>query len=222
MALEASGACSCLHLVPSEVVPPRYVVMHLHWMLLDPGEFRLLSSWKELCTAWILQAGRWCVTHVGDGDGELEVLFKAALAFYPACLYSVFCSCPDVCDEDLLVGMWFSPHPMPFICLSLRDRFYSSLNPLFYQSFIFLGTLILLLHSCSNEHLSLCLSLLMQFLALSWPFSRFLLRIPVTLLWSASCIGCGWSPLSLCLWAHKTLLGCHSHVCSIILWAAGR
>lgn len=45
--------------------------------------------------------------HVGDDDGELEVsvLAKAALAFYPACLYSVFCLSHDVCDEDLSVGM---------------------------------------------------------------------------------------------------------------------
>lgn len=45
--------------------------------------------------------------HVGDDDGELEVseLSKAALAFYSACLYSVFCPCPDTCDEDLSVGM---------------------------------------------------------------------------------------------------------------------
>lgn len=47
------------------------------------------------------------VLHAGDDDGELEVsgLSKASLAFYSACLYSVFCPCPDVCDEDLSVGM---------------------------------------------------------------------------------------------------------------------
>lgn len=43
---------------------------------------------------------------------------------------------------------------MAFICSSLRDCFSSSLNPLYYQPFIFLGTLILLLNSPSNKHLS--------------------------------------------------------------------
>lgn len=51
------------------------------------------------------QAGE--VLHAGDDDGELEVsgLSKAARAFYSVCLYSVFCPCADVCDEDLSVGM---------------------------------------------------------------------------------------------------------------------
>lgn len=130
VALEASGVCNCLHLVPTEMVPPRRGVTHLHCMVLwNQGEFRLLSSWRKLCRARILQAGRWGVAHVGGDDGELEVsgLSKAALAFYPACLYSVHCRCPDVCDEDLSVGMCFSSHPVPFICISLRDCFCPSL-----------------------------------------------------------------------------------------------
>ncbi|XP_038019664.1 E3 ubiquitin-protein ligase MARCHF2 isoform X6 [Motacilla alba alba] len=41
------------------MVPPRHGVIHLHCMvLLDQGEFRLLSCWRELCRARILQAGR--------------------------------------------------------------------------------------------------------------------------------------------------------------------
>lgn len=81
-------------------------MIHLHCMvLLDQGEFRLLEGAVQSLNF----AGRqgWDVVHVGDDDGELEVsgLSKAALAFYPACLYSVFCPCPDMCDEDLSVGM---------------------------------------------------------------------------------------------------------------------
>lgn len=103
------------------------------------------------------QAGE--VLHVGYDDGELEVsgLSKAAWAFYSVCLYSVFCPCPDVCDEDLSVEMSFSSHLVSFICSSLRDCFCLSLNLLYYQPFIFLGSLILLLDSLSNKHLSLSL-----------------------------------------------------------------
>lgn len=87
-------------------------VTHLHCTgLLDKGEFRLWFSWRELCRARVLQAGRWSAAHVGDDDGELEVsgLSKAALAFYPAGLYSVFCPCPGVCDDDPSVGILIPP-----------------------------------------------------------------------------------------------------------------
>lgn len=49
------------------------------------------------------------------------------------------------------VGMCFSSHPVPFICLSLRDCFCPSLNSLCYQPFILLGTLILLLQLFSFQ-----------------------------------------------------------------------
>lgn len=67
---------------------------------------RRLQAVVLLCRARILQAGRWGVAHAWVDDGELEVsrLPKAALAFYPACLYSVFSPCPEVCDEDPSVG----------------------------------------------------------------------------------------------------------------------
>lgn len=208
--------CNCLHVMPSEMVPPRHGVIYLHCMvLLDQGDFRLLSSCAELefcrqAGGVLLMLGLMMVNWKYQGYPKQLWLFIL--------LVCIQCSLPAL-RCVMKIRQWGSDsHPtlLPFICLSLRDCFCPSLNPLYYQPLIFLGTLILSLHSPSNKNLSLCLSLLMQFLALSF-FSRFLLGMPVMSLWSASYIGCGWPLLSLCSWGHKTLLGCHSHVCSIIL-----
>lgn len=116
--------CSCLHVVPTEMVPPWRGVIHLHCVvLLDQAEFRLLSSWRscaelDFCrqaVGVLLMLGIMMVNWKCQGYSKQLWLFIL--------LVCIQCSVPALGDEDLPVGICFSSYPVPFIWLSLRDCF---------------------------------------------------------------------------------------------------